>query len=321
MADFHLSERLGESRAAVVESGTLVEMHIHRVGDGAPAGSRVSASLSRKLGSRGLATLPDGEQAIVEPWPAGVSEGATIVVQILRAAWREPGRPRLAKARVARDTAPTLSLKEQLAAAGHQFRPGWTENLAVQWEDGWEAALLGRIALTTGTLGFTPTPALVAVDVDGTGASLALDAARAAARTIRLWGLGGAIVVDFPASADKAARLALAAAFDAAMGSAPFERTAVNGFGLLQVVCPRPGPSILERARLEPDANAALALLEMAAREPRPGALRLVANPGVISWLQSHPSLLADLARKTGRAVDAGADPVAGSGHVETAIA
>ena len=332
MADFYLCERLGETRVAVVEAGALVEMHLARIGDGLPAGSRVSARLSRKLGGRGVAILPSGEEAIIEPWPAGISEGAAIDVQIQRAAWREPGRPRLAKARLASarlararpawDAVPILSVQERLTAAGHALCPGWPDSLAAQWDDGWEAALLGRVLLPTGTLGFTPTPALVAVDVDGTGATLALDAARAAARTIRLWGLGGAIVIDFPALADKAARLALAAAFDAAMGDAPFERTAVNGFGLMQIVCPRPGPSILERARLEPHANAGQELLAAALAETRPGAITLVARPSVAAWLASHPALLADLARKTGRAVDVRADPAlgsnAGSGHVET---
>ena len=94
----------------------------------------------------------------------------------------------------------------------------------------------------------------------------------------------------------KAERAAAGAAFDAAMGPAPFERTAINGFGIMQVVTPRTGPSVLERAQLERDATAAVALLAQAGRETRPGPLRLVARPGVARWLGARPHLLAALA-------------------------
>jgi len=31
---------------------------------------------------------------VIEPWPAGLSEGAATVVELVRAAWREQGRTR-----------------------------------------------------------------------------------------------------------------------------------------------------------------------------------------------------------------------------------
>jgi hypothetical protein len=266
---------------------------------------------------RGLA---GGEQAVVEPWPTGFSEGAAVTLEIVRQAWREPGRPRLAKARVSQghDPAPAAALPDRLVAAGHRLQPGWPDWLEAQWADGFEAAALGRLLLPGGQLGFVPTPAFTAVDVDGSGAALARDAAVALARAIRLWGLGGAIVVDFPDCGGKAGRSAVADAFDAAMGDAPFERTAINGFGLMQVICPRPGPSILERARLEADAGAAIALLDLASREPRPGAIRLVAAPAIIGWIAARPELLEAVRRSSGRALSLSADPMARGGHVET---
>lgn len=320
VTELFLDARLGETRAAVVDAGRLAEMHLVRADDGAPAGSRMVARLARKLDGRGIAILPDNEEAVIEPWPAGASEGADVPVEIVRAAWRETGRPRLAKARPAREAGDAASLSQRLQAAGHRLQRGWPDGLTPQWDAGWEAAVLARLSLADGSLGFSPTPALVAVDVDGNGPGLALAASAAAARAIRLWGIGGIVVIDFPAMPDRAARLAAAAAFDAAMGATPFERTAVNGFGLMQIVLPRAGPSILERARLQPEVNAALALLAAAQRETRPGALALVARPPVAVWLQGQTALLAELARLVGRRVDVRADAMAGDGYVETAI-
>lgn len=301
---------LGETREALAAGGRLVEMRLSRDGDGVPAGWRGDARLTTKLGARGIAVLSGGEEGLIEPWPAGLSEGATLAVEVTRAAWREAGRDRLAKLRVAKGGAAT-------AAAGVAAPDRWPDDVAAGWDEGFEAAMLGQLAAGPAMLGFTPTPAFVAVDVDGAGPGLAVSALQGLVRAIRLWGLGGAIVIDLPGPLSKAERAAAAEAFDVAMGDLPYERTAINGFGMMQVVTPRPGPSILERARLEADATAAVALLAMAGRAARPGALRLVARPGVARWILARPHLAAALARRAGLSVDVVADPVAGEGHVD----
>jgi hypothetical protein len=327
LADLHIAELLGETRAAIVERGRLVEMHIARDGDGLTAGARVPARLVRRLGDRAIADL-GGEEAVIEPWPhsgarGGVTEGATTIVEVVRAAWREPGRDRLAKARPTPLGAwPAPALGAALVARGHVLRPGWPSEVAGQWDDNFEAAELGRVPIDGGSLHFTPTPAFIAVDVDGGGRGLTAPALTMLARTIRLWGLGGSIVIDLPPSGDKALRTIAAEGFDrvmamGVMGSLAFERTAINGFGLMQVVRPRPGPSILERAQLERAATAAIALLATAANETRAGAARLVARPDIIRWLEQRPHLVEALARRAGRRVDLKADPMAGTGHVE----
>lgn len=294
----------------MVAGGRLVEMRLSRDGDGAAPGWRGPARLKTKLGARGIAVLPGGEEGLIEPWPPGATEGETIEVDVIRAAWREPGRDRLAKLRLARGA-------EAAAPGGPTSTLAWPAPVAAAWDEAFEAAELGRLPAGPATLSFTPTPAFVAVDVDGAGTELAVPALEALARAIRLWGLGGAIVIDLPGPMSKAERAAAGAAFDAAMGPAPFERTAINGFGIMQVVTPRTGPSVLERAQLERDATAAVALLAQAGRETRPGPLRLVARPGVARWLGARPHLLAALARATGRTVDVAADPMAGEGHVD----
>jgi len=318
MADFHLLELAGETRAAVVENFRIVEMHLARDGDGLVAGARLPARLKTKLGSRGIADA-NGEELLVESWPAGISEGATHTIEVIRAAWREKGRDRLARARpTSLDPWPAPTLASALHASGHVLKPGWPSDIAIQWDDAFEAAELGRVPFDGGSLSFAPTPAFTAVDVDGHGLALLAPALKTLARTIRLWGLGGSIVVDCPA-ADRDQRLAAADLFDQAMGKLTFERTAINGFGLLQIVRPRPGPSILERAQLDRAATQAIALLQAATSDIGIGPMRLVADAGPIGWLQARPHLVETLARTTGRPVALRADPQAGSGHVEPA--
>ena len=76
----------------------------------------------------------------------------------------------------------------------------------------------------------------------------------------------------------------------------PFERTAVNGFGFVQIVRPRLRASLVELAQ-DRAAFEARALLRRAALEP-PGAKRIVAHPAVIKPLDepkrlARPSLRA----------------------------
>lgn len=323
MAELYIAELPGETRAAVFQRSKLVEMHIVRDGDGIAAGARVAARLVRKMGGRGVVDL-GSEEAIIEPWPQGLSEGATTVAELVRAAWREPGRDRLAKVRpTTLAPRPAPGLAAALAARGHVLQHGWPGDVAEQWDAAFDAAELGRVAIDGGSLNVTPTPAFIAVDVDGAGLALTTPALTALARTIRLWGLGGSIVIDLPPAGDKGVRTTAAEAFDTVMAGLAFERTAINGFGLMQVVRPRPGPSILERAQLERAATAAIALMDSARRQAttsgHAGALRLVARPEVARWITARPHLIEALSRTVGGAVDVVADAVAGSGHVETA--
>ena len=141
-------------------------------------------------------------------------------------------------------------------------------------------------------------------DVDGPGATaaLAVAAATAAAEAIVRHDIGGSIGIDFPTVTGKAERLAVAAAIDAALPQ-PFERTALNGFGFLQIVRPRPRASLPELLRTDPVATQALALLRQIERVPPPVPAEHVALPRVIAWLDRHPHLIAELSRRTGVAI------------------
>ncbi len=107
------------------------------------------------------------------------------------------------------------------------------------------------------------------------------------------------IGIDFPTVAGKAERLAVAAAIDAALPM-PFERTAMNGFGFLQIVRPRPRASLPERWRADPAAAAARALLRQIERAPPRADRRHRVTPPVHAALTARPHWLAELARRTG---------------------
>ncbi|HET9811733.1 MAG TPA: ribonuclease, partial [Sphingomicrobium sp.] len=136
-------------------------------------------------------------------------------------------------------------------------------------------------------------------------AELAVAGAKAAARAVRRLDIGGSIGIDLPTVAGKAQRTAVAEALDAILPR-PFERTAVNGFGFVQIVRPRRRASLIELAQ-DRSGFEARALLRRAAFDGS-GPKRLVAHPAVIAALESNPAWTETLARQIGGAVALRAD-------------
>jgi ribonuclease G len=164
-----------------------------------------------------------------------------------------------------------------------------------------------------------PAPAMTLIDVDGylPPDELAVVGAAEAAKAVRRLDIGGSIGIDLPTSGGKAPRQAAAAAIDAHLPQ-PFERTAVNGFGFVQIVRPRRRASLVELAQ-DRAAFEARALLRRAAFE-RPGAKRLVAHPALIAVLERRADWTAALARKLGGAIALRGDPALtmSGGYVES---
>lgn len=310
MAEWLFEDGIGERRGALVEDGQIIELHVERDSDGVAAGAILYARLNPREGSgtwRSV-TLPSGEEAMLKSLPAGVSDGATLLVEVTRSALPEADIVKRAIVRPAESGArpmPALSLADRIAASGvpvvtlSPHQPDALE--AAGWSEWIDAAASGHIPFAGGLLRMSLTPAMTVFDVDGDAAplDLARDGIIAMARTIRALNLGGSIVIDLPTLADKAQRVAVAEAFDAAMPP-PFERTAVNGYGLLQIIRPRTGPSLAERWQHQPVESAALALLRIAARQgaTRPGQpLTLATHPAVIQWLERQPAMLERLAQ------------------------
>ncbi len=312
MAD-HIDRGPAETRIATVEDGRLVAMRVHRAGDGARAGDVWGArALSRAARSVRLGD----EIALLDAWPEGLTEGAAVAVEVIRAAIPEHGRLKPARARDLALKPKSDGLQSRRTIRGTE---GWTPPIAEQWDEAWDAAERGRLRFGLGALVLTPTPAHLAVDVDGDGPAeaLALAAVLELARAIRLFGIGGSVVADLPAL-DRAARVRVADAFGAACALS-HERTAINGFGLFQVVLARTGPSILERARFEPAATAAAALVRAALADHGTGAMQLAAPPTVAAWLEARPAVLAEVVRRTGRPCGVRADASLHAGHVAPA--
>jgi hypothetical protein len=152
-----------------------------------------------------------------------------------------------------------------------------------------------------GALRMSPTPAMTLFDVDGYPPlePLALAAAKAVAAAIVRMDIGGSIGIDFPTITGKAARAAVDAAIDAGLPQ-PFDRTAMNGFGFVQIIRRRPRASLPELLRADPAAAQARALLRRIERTPPPVPANHRVTARVHAALMANPDWSAALARRTG---------------------
>ncbi len=271
------------------------------------AGALVTAKLvSKPSGAkRGLATDVHGNEILLDRLPTGLTEGAPIGVQITRAAIAERVRFKRAQGRAIDPTSVPTEPAQVPLAPGTEIR----RFPAGLWEEVWETASSGQIGFPGGTLLFSVTPAMTVVDVDGPlpPRELALAAAQPLARWLRLFDLGGSIAVDFPTLEAKADRKATDAALEHALQGWPHERTAMNGFGLVQIVARLEGPSLLHRMATSRVGAAARMALRRAEAVEEPGAILLTVHPAVKAKLK--PEWLDELARRTGREVRVETDP------------
>jgi hypothetical protein len=295
LAEWLYEEGIGENRAILVEDGAILEAAIEL--PGLRAGAVVPARLTNIAG---IATLEDGIEAVVEA--PGLAEGAAFRAEILREAIAEAGRPKPPRAR-----ATDLPLREGAGLreriGNPSPRPAHGPDLFEQagWSELLDEAATGEIAFEGGALRMSLTPAMTLFDVDGglPPAALAEAGAAAAARSILRFGIAGSIGIDLP-TLPRDGRQAAAAAVDAILPP-PFERSAVNGFGFLQIVRRRTRTSLAELLRADPVAAAARALLRRAGRLAGPVILH--AAPRVVALLEARPDWLAALARQNGGAV------------------
>lgn len=311
MAEWLYEEGIGEDRAILVEDGTILQAAIEL--PGLRAGAVVPARLTAIAGA---ASLADGIEAIVSPLPPGLTEGAAFRAEVLREAIPEQGRPKPPRVRATelplRDGP---SLRERIGNPAPLPSHGRDRFEEAGWSELLEEAASGEIAFEGGALRMSVTPAMTLFDVDGAlpPAALAEAGAAAAARAILRFGIGGSIGIDLP-TLPRDQRRAPAAAVDAILPQ-PFERTAVNGFGLLQIVRRRERPSLPEMLRADPAGAAARALLRRAGRNA--GLVALHAAPAVIARIEA--AWLAALERRVGGPVALRAEPglAISGGHVE----
>ncbi|HEX8527919.1 ribonuclease [Allosphingosinicella sp.] len=312
MAEWLIEEGIGESRAILVEDGAIVEAAIELPGALRP-GAVLAARLAAILipGRRGIARFEDGSEALVEPLRGTLAEGAAIRAEIVREPIPEPGRPKPAKCIVTEaPLRPAPTLRERIGKSSIHPPVGPDRFEEAGWSELLEEAASGEIAFPGGALRMSLTPAMTLFDVDGAlpPAELAIAGARACARAIRRFSIGGSIGIDLPTVPSKAARQAAAEAIDALLPQ-PFERTAVNGFGFLQIVRRRERASIPELVQWDQAGAAARALLRRAERAPGAGPRTISAAPPVISVLGRNPEWLEELGRRIGAQVRLRPDP------------
>lgn len=328
-AEWIVEQGIGETRAALIADDTILEARI--VPDGElVAGTIVRARLIARMPDRGQGIVAwDGHEALVTPLPAGVTQGAETLVEIRRPAISEPGKPKRALARPAPagTTLPVRAEPVEARAAGTPFdrvganglegidrprilRPNDTDLLErAGWSELLEQAATGAVTFVGGALSLHLTPAMTLIDVDGTLAAAALTVAGAtqAARAIRRLDIAGSIGIDLPGT-DKAARLAAAEAIDAVLPQ-PFERTAVNGFGFVQIVRPRTRRSLAEIHAMDGPLAHARVLLRRAERTGGAGERTLTAHPDVVAAITQRPMWIDALAQRIGAPVALRADP------------
>lgn len=300
MAEWLYEEGIGENRAILVQDEEILVAAIELPGE-----LRCGSVLPGRLvsipirGRRGIVETDQG-QVLVEPLPPALTEGQKVRVEIVREPIAEPGKAKFAKGRIT-----DLEEKEgpSLAERIGSPRPLPTVGPDLFYEAGWSEllgeAIEGVIDFPGGELRMSLTPAMTLFDVDGflPPLELAIAGAEAAAEAIRRHDIGGSIGIDLPTLPSREERLRAVAALDAVLPQ-PFERTAVNGFGFLQVIRRRERRSLPELVQWDPAGAAARDLLRTAERGH--GPCELVAAPAVIGRLRANPGWLETLARRIG---------------------
>ena len=305
MPEWVIEQGIGETRAALIENGEIVEARIRREGV-TPAGTIVDAQL--------VAVAPrvtveaGGEQFLMPRGVSGISEGSRLRIEVVREAL---GSTESWKRGLARRTE-AEPREAPLLAEG---TPGRIEG----WDDLLDEARSGIVRFDGGELRIQPTAAMTMIDIDGwlVPDKLAQMGAWAAASAIRRLDIGGPTGIDFPTLKGREARQQIDSILAEYLPS-PSERTAINGFGFVQVVRPRSRASLIDLAA-DRAAFEARALLRRVGAEI--GAIRLAAHPSVVRLLEGKPQWLDQLARQVGGAVTLRSDAslAMSAGHAERA--
>jgi hypothetical protein len=305
LPEWLVEQGIGETRAALVENGEIIEARVRREGV-TPAGTILEAKL--------IAVAPrvmveaGGEQFLLPRGVSGISEGSRLLIEVTREALggSEPWKRGLAR-RTEEEPRPAPPLADGT--------PGAIEG----WDDLLDEVRSSIVRFDGGELRIEPTAAMTMIDIDGwlVPDKLAQMGAWAAARAIRRLDLGGPTGIDFPTLKGREARRQVDSILAEYLPPGA-ERTAMNGFGFVQVVRPRSRASLIELAA-DRSAFEARALLRSAGKQI--GATRLVAHPAVVRLLEGQPDWLDRLARQVGGPVTLRSEPMLAmsAGHAERA--
>lgn len=305
MPEWLIERGIGETRAALVEAGEIIEARVELDGT-IPSGSVLEARLAN-IGTNGrnaIAVAEGGTEFMLPRGAPGATQGATIAIEVTREPvpgsepWKRP------LARLTNQT-PRLapSLADSLSGQSLTF-PSASDTLGdAGWDDLVDEARSGTVTFAGGALRISPTPAMTLIDIDGylPPDELAVLGAGEAVRTVRRLDIGGSIGIDLPTTGARSARQAAAAAIDTGLPQ-PFERTAVNGFGFVQIVRPRLRASIAELAQDRAGFEARALLRRLAFDAP--GPKRIVVHPAVARVLEDRSEWITSLARQLGGSIE-----------------
>lgn len=315
-----IEENIGETRAAVVENGRIVELHLERWSEqnrraveGEVYRGRVrkvemalnAAFVDLGVGEEGF--LPFGKSGR----PKGMHEGAAVKVRIAREAYDEKG-PNLALIALEDGAAPECLepapiLAQRLVRAFGDAEAVWADESELDLDEAFDEALSPSVAIPGGgSLYIEQTRALVAIDVDADGRKaqgnaaklsqqLNMSAAKEAARQVRLRGLGGLVAIDFVhmrAQPDrKATEQALRQAFRrdrAKVDVAPLSQFCIGelarqrrGRSLAELVLDKRGEPTVETEALRALREAVVAL-----SHSRKASVTVKAGEAVFAWLE-----------------------------------
>ena len=317
----------GERRAALVENGNIVEIHIQRdmqwvLGEGG------HGRVDRKTPAGAYVIADDGGELLLRS-KISDTDGTLVAYEVVREAISEPGRIKLPEVKLIDSASGTLQQKDGL----------WARRIALLGQkcltapiaQGFDIAIAGQSQLGDVAISFQRTKAGLVFDVDGIGDAFVINsiAATEVARLLRLYQVGAMVMIDFVSMESKAQRTKIAEIFDAAAAfdGRPFERTAINGYGLMQVVRARPRPSVLDllfgtRIAALSDETQAYWILRAVAQSSGFGVRTVSARPGVVRLLNSQQwaPLRAQAVRLAGADIVVVADEkTAVYGHVHVA--
>ncbi|MGB3738496.1 MAG: ribonuclease E/G [Pontixanthobacter sp.] len=304
-----VEEGIGEHRAIRVEDYSIAESRVHWPGEITAGDVYRVRIVHRRSGSpRATARLDDGRVILLDRLPVALTEGTSVRAEIIRGAIAERGRTKLPLGRKCDDEPRVTTLAQSLRGEGRTVTTV-RRFPNVGWSDCVADALDRTATFAHGALLIDATPAMIVIDVDGAGdpTALALSAAGAVGSAIRRFDMGGNIGIDFPTIADKAGRRRVDAALADALGDHRHERTAMNGFGFIQIVSRLQRPSLIHRAAYDRTGVLVRRLLRQAEAIAEPGAILLTVPPAIEAALRHE--WRDELARRSGRPIRIETDP------------
>jgi hypothetical protein len=305
LAEWLIEEGIGESRAILVENERVLAAKLFWPSKCCARTILMAKITSKKAGSaRAVCVSTDGVEINVSGLPRDATEGSDTRIIITREPMAERGRLKRAQGRYFGDDRPYTPPVSVFTTGTlvRRFPSGL-------WEDVWSLASEQEMQFEGGSLVFSVTPAMTLIDIDGFGSAkeLSLAAVPAIAEAVRWLDLGGSVGIDFPTIESKSDRKAVDAALADALEGWSHERTAMNGFGFVQLVARLDEPPLLHRLHHSRSAACARILLRRAEMVEGPGVLLLKSHPAVTGQITEE--WLIELRQRTGRDVRVESDP------------